>query len=569
MAAQGKIPADLVIKNGRLVNVFTGTVNDADVAVYDGVVVGIGSAYHGREEVEAQGKWIVPGLIDGHYHIESSMLLPSQLSRALLPHGTTALVSDPHEIANVMGLKGIQYLSNDSAGLPFDVFFTAPSCVPATHLETAGDAIGLPELAVLKQEPRVIGLGEMMNYPGILKGEEEILEKLLLYQDLVLDGHAPGLRGRDLQGYIAAGIRSDHETTDCQEAAEKLQSGMMIFIREGSSAKNLEALSPLVKNSSARRFCLVSDDLEPRDIAKHGHLDFVIRKAIEGGIAPPLAVQMCTLNPAEFYRLWDRGALGPGYRADLLLLGDLEHFRVEKVFKDGLLVAEGGECTVPSRTVETIPQSPLNTGPLSVEKFRIPARAGRGRIIQVVPGQILTGSMMEEVKVQGPWVTSDPERDLIKLAVVERHHGTGRVGLGMVSGFGLKRGALATSVSHDSHNIIVLGENDEDLTLAVQTVCDMGGGMAVTKGGKVAAKTPLAVGGLMSTAPVGRLVAELDELYREAAALPCKIDDPFAMLSFLALPVIPELKLTDFGLVDVPRFTIVPFFVEDEGGMAI
>ena len=295
----------------------------------------------------------------------------------------------------------------------------------------------------------------------------------------------------------------------------------------------------------------------------------VIRKAIKGGIAPPLAVQMCTLNPAEFYRLWDRGALAPGYRADLLLVSDLERFTVEKVYKDGLLVAEGGECTVPSKGAVTIPQSPLNTGPLSAEKFRIPARAGRGRIMQVVPGQILTGSRIEELKVQGPWVTSDLERDFVKLAVVERHHGTGRIGLGMVSGFGLKRGALATSVSHDSHNIIALGENDEDLTLAVQTVCDMGGGMAVTKEGKVAAKTPLAVGGLMSTAPVGRLVAELDELYREAAALPCKIDDPFATLSFLALPVIPELKLTDFGLVDVPDFSVVPFFVDEEESTTI
>jgi len=564
MAAQSKIPADMVFKNGRLLNVFTGTEHEADVAVYDGVVVGIGSSYHGRKEVEAQGKWIAPGLIDGHYHIESSMLLPSQLSKALLPHGTTAMVSDPHEIANVMGLRGIRFLLNDSAGLPFDFFFTAPSCVPATHLETAGDAIELPELAELKQEPRVIGLGEMMNYPGILEGEEGILDKLNLFRDLVLDGHAPGLRGHKLQAYIAAGIRSDHETTDCQEAADKLRSGMMIFIREGSSAKNLEALTPLVTETNARRFCLVSDDLEPRDIANHGHLDFVIRKAIKGGFAPAMAIQMCTLNPSEFYRLWDRGAVAPGYRADLIVLRNLERFEVEQVYKDGLLVAEGGECIVPIQGVETFPQNPLNTGPLAVEKFRIPAKAGQGRIIQVLPGQILTGTRIEEVKVEGPWVTSDLERDFIKLAVVERHQGSGRIGLGMVNGFGLKRGAMGTSVSHDSHNIIALGENDEDLILAVQTISLMGGGMAVTKGGKVVSKTPLTVGGLMSTATMDRLIAELDELYRAAAALPCKIDDPFATLSFLALPVVPELKLTDFGLVDVPRFSVVPFFVEDE-----
>jgi len=339
---------------------------------------------------------------------------------------------------------------------------------------------------------------------------------------------------------------------------------MMIFIREGSSAKNLEALSPLVSSTSARRFCLVSDDLAPRDIAKQGHLDFVVKKAIKGGIAPALAIQMCTLNPAEFYRLWDRGAVAPGYRADLIVLRDLERFEVEKVYKDGQLVAEGGECIVPLQEAATFVHNPLNTGPLAAEKFRIPARTGQGRIIQIFPGQILTGVRIEEVKVKGPWVMSDIERDFIKLAVVERHHGTGRIGLGMVNGFGLKRGAMGTSVSHDSHNIIALGENDEDLTLAVQTICDMGGGMAVTKGGKVVAKTPLAVGGLMSTAPMDRLTTELDELYRAAAALPCKLDDPFATLSFLALPVVPELKLTDFGLVDVPRFSVVPFFVEDE-----
>jgi len=566
LAAKGEIPADMVLKKGLVVNLFSKTVDEADVAIYDGFIVGVGPDYQGKEEIDVKGKWITPGLIDGHIHIESSMLLPSRLAAALLPHGTTTIISDPHEIANVMGTKGIQLLMEDSRSIPFDIFFMAPSCVPATHLETSGAELGPSELKGLKKEPRVLGLAEMMNYPGVLMGLQEVLEKLILFQEKVIDGHGPSLAGKDLQAYLTAGIRSDHETSARAEGMEKLKSGMMLMIREGSSTKNLEDLVPLVTEANAQRFCFVADDLHPLDIRKRGHLDFMVKRAVELGMEPLTAVQLATLNPAEYFGLKERGVVAPGYRADLCVLNDLKRFEVSRVYKDGCLVLEEGELKGFSRdeglSFET---NPLSIPPMGPERFRIPCKDLKSRIIQVIEGQALTGIRQEKVKSEGGWVVPDTERDILKLAVVERHRGTGQVGLGLVHGIGLKAGAMATSVAHDSHNVIAVGSDDRDLYLAIQEIKRMGGGMTVTKGEKVLASVPLELAGLLSLEPLECLIPQLEDVNRAAASLGCSIKDPFMHLSFLSLAVIPELKLTDKGLVDVNRFDFVNLFIDDEG----
>lgn len=561
-AARGEIPADLVLKGGRVINVFSGTLEERDVAVHGGFVVGVGSDYRGREEIELpEGSVVGPGLLDGHIHIESSMLLPSGLAPALLARGTTALVCDPHEIANVMGVEGIRLMLRDSEHIPFDVFFMAPSCVPATHLETSGATLNVPELEELKQEPRILGLAEMMNFPAVLAGDEEVLKKLMVYGGAPLDGHAPCLRGKDLQAYVCAGIRSDHESTDRGEALEKMESGMMIMIREGSTARNLEALIPLVHQGNSRRFCLVSDDLHPAELSRRGHLDYLLKRAVACGLDPVTAVQMASLNPAEYFGLRDRGAVAPGYRADLVVFKSLEEFIVHRVYKDGrLVVLDQNLLGFPQRAPGSSSYAPLHVAPLNPDRFRIRRKGEIARVIELIPGQILTGSGKEKVAVQGDWVVADPARDILKIAVVERHTGSGRIGLGLVRGFGLKKGALASSVAHDSHNVIAVGASDEDLCRAVLEVRDMGGGMAAVAGGNSLARVPLEVGGLMSRLSFAPLTVGLEELGKAAASLGCRLDEPFMALSFLALPVIPELKLTDRGLVDVSRFKLVPLF---------
>ena len=561
-AARGEIPADLVLKGGRVVNVFSGTLEDHDVAVHRGFVVGVGSAYHGREEVELPtGYCISPGLMDGHIHIESSMLLPSRLAAALLAHGTTAIVSDPHEIANVMGVEGIRLMLRDSESIPFDVFFMAPSCVPATHLETSGSSLDGPALQELKKEPRILGLAEMMNFPAVLAGDEEVLKKLAAFADSPLDGHAPSLRGKDLQAYVCAGIRSDHESTDRDEALEKMKSGMMILIREGSTARNLEELIPLVHSGNARRFCLVSDDLHPADLLRRGHLDHLLKRAVVGGVNPVTAIQMASLNPAEYFGCRDRGAVAPGYRADLVVFNSLDDFTVHRVYKDGRLIVEDGSLLeFPHREPALSFDHPFQIPLLHPDRFRIRKEGETARVMEVIPGQIVTRACREAVSSRGDWVVADPRADILKIAVVERHTGSGRIGLGLVRGFGLKRGALASSVAHDSHNVIAVGVSDEDLCRAVEEVRDMGGGMVAVAEGRSLARTPLEVGGLMSRLSLRELTVELEDLARAAAELGCALDEPFMALSFLALPVIPELKLTDRGLVDVREFKVVGLF---------
>ncbi|NNG08066.1 MAG: adenine deaminase [Desulfobacteraceae bacterium] len=564
LAARREIPSDLVLKKGRVVNVFSGEIREQDVALYDGIVVGLGPEYQGREEIDAKGKWITPGLIDAHLHIESSMLLPSRLAAALLPHGTTTIVSDPHEIGNVMGIEGIEFMLRESESVPFDIFFMAPSCIPATHLETSGARLEASDLAKLKNETRILGLAEVMNFPGVLMGIPEVLEKLTLFGDRIIDGHAPSLAGYDLQAYVTSGIRSDHETTERVEGKEKLSSGLMLMIREGTSAKNLEALLPLIRPENVRRFCFVSDDLHPQEIEQRGHLNFIIRKAIDLGLNPVSAIQMATLNPAEYLGLRDRGAVAPGYRGDLAVLVDLERFEVESVYKDGKLVVNRGKLRdFPDIDMGSVELRSMNVAPLTSESFHITHENRKARVIELIPGQILTDVRYEHIKSEKGRVQSDIEADILKLAVVERHKATGNIGLGLVKGFGLEGGALASSVAHDSHNLIGVGASDQEIWRSIQEVKEMGGGIVVIRGERVLARVPLEVAGLMSRDSLAGLTKQLDDANRAASSLGCNIPEPFMSLSFLALPVIPKLKLTDLGLVDVEKFSLVPLFVDE------
>jgi len=560
-AARGEIEADLVLRNGRVLNVFDGTVQEADVAVQDGFVAGLGYDLKGKEEFDADGMWIAPGLMDAHIHIESTMLKPARLAAALLPHGTVAIVADPHEIANVMGLTGIRLLLDTSLDLPFDIFFMAPSCVPASRMETSGARLEAKDLMGLLDEPRVLGLAEMMNFPGLIHAEPAILDKIELFRNRVLDGHCPGLSGLDLQAYVGAGIGSDHECTTVQEAREKVRAGMFIMIREGTSAHNLDALLPAVTPESLDRFCFVSDDLHPQDIMGRGHLNHMIRRAVEWGMSPVNAVRLASLNPARYFGFRDRGAVAPGYRADLVVLTDPYSFSVGRVYKNGLLVVEHGRVhDLPESRSQEPCSAPIAVGKLDPELFFIPDRGGRARIIRIVPGQIYTEAGLERPLVKDGRVSADVVRDILTLAVVERHHATGNIGLGLVQGFGLEKGALVSSVAHDSHNIIAVGTSETDIHFGVEAISRMGGGLAVVGNGEVLARVPLPIGGLISEDGPEELVRQLRELNLKAASLGCSIKDPFMLLSFLALPVIPAIKLTDKGLVDVFNFEFVPLF---------
>ena len=558
--ALGEIPPDLVLKNGRVVNLFSGEVIAADVAIREGVIVGVGR-YDGPKVRDVAGLYIAPGFMDGHFHLESALLSPAALAEAVLPHGTTAIVADPHELANVLGVRGIRYLLAASESLPVDFLFMLPSCVPATPLEGSGASLAAADLLPFKDEPRVLGLAEMMNYPGVIGGDPGVLEKLLAFADRPRDGHAPLLTGGALNAYVAAGLGSDHECTGLAEAKEKLRLGMHIMLRQGTQAKNLAALLPLVTERTLPRCSLVTDDLHPHDILHHGHLDGVMNLAIAGGLDPLAAIAMTTLNPARYFGLPDRGAVAPGYRADLVLLSDLNPIRVAAVYKGGELVCEAGQVVVPLRGAPAahVPAS-MHVKPYGADAFALPAAGRRVRVIDLIPEQILTAQAIVEAPLRDGYVVQDGGRDLLKIAVIERHRGTGRIGVGLVRGFGLKRGALASSVAHDSHNIIVVGADDAAMVAAARAVAAMGGGLAVATAAGPVAELPLPIGGLISELPLPEVARRWEALRAAARTLGCPLDEPFMQLSFLALPVIPALKITDRGLVDVVAFQIVPLF---------
>ena len=560
-AARGEIEVDLLLSGGQLANVLSGEVYRADVAVHRGKVVGF-ECCSARDVLEQEGQVVAPGFIDGHVHIESSMVTVPEYARAVVPRGTTTVVADPHELANVWGGAGIRYILDSSRDLPLNVYVMLPSCVPATDLETAGASLRAADLASLLKEHRVLGLAEMMNYPGVLFRDPEVMKKLALAESRPVDGHAPGLSGRDLSAYISAGIGSDHECTTIEEAREKVRAGMQIMLREGSAAKNLRDLLPLVTAKNAGRFLFVSDDRHPADLLGQGHIDFMVRTVVEQGLEPIMAMQIASYNAARYFGLPHLGAVAPGYRADIVVLDDLESLRPVKVIKDGRVVAEEGQLCVSLKPAGGAAVRSMNIAPLAPVSLAITAQPGPARVIGVVDGQIVTRSLSLEPRVEGGFVVSDTGRDILKMAVVERHRGTGNIGRALVQGFGLACGALATSVAHDSHNIAVVGVSDADMLAAVQAVQQMGGGLVALAEGRALARLPLPVAGLMSEARLEEVQEGMESCIAAARGLGCRLTDPFMTLSFLCLPVIPELKLTDRGLVDVGEFRLVGMFIQ-------
>jgi adenine deaminase len=558
--ARGDEPADLLLKNCKSINVFSGEILEANIALAHSRIVGIGD-YTAREETDLQGRYVCPGFIDSHVHIESAMVPPHEFARAVVPSGTTTVVTDPHEIANVMGLEGIRYMLEMAKHNPLSVYVNVPSCVPSSHLETTGASLEWYDLQTLQHEKFVLGLAEVMNYPGVVQGDEEVLNKIRAFQGRIKDGHCPGLRGKGLNAYIGASILSDHECTTLEEAHEKLCLGMFIFIREATNARNLKDLLPLVTPETNRRICLCTDDRQPADLLDEGHIDFMIRTAVAEGIPPIDAIRLATLNPSEYFHLHDRGAIAPGRRADLVVFSDLDNIRAEMVFRGGALVAENGETRPWERPSKgTFLRSSVNVNWSSVNLDIVP-QSRRARIIGAIPNQIITELRIQEVKIDDDRTIADPKRDILKLAVLERHLATGNIGLGFVQGLGLRQGAIASTVAHDHHNLIVAGAEDESMHSAIQAVAEMQGGMAVAYGEQILAQLPLPIAGLMSDQPIETVRGKMDDLLAACHHLGSNLHDPFMALSFLGLPVIPELKLTDRGLVDVNKFELVPLFV--------
>lgn len=564
--ASGRQPADIVLKNGRIVNVLSNEIHEGDVAIADDLIIGIGN-YTGKQIVDLGGKFICPGFIDGHIHIESSMLDVIEFAKLVSACGTTAVVADPHEITNVLGTEGIRFILTSSKHSPIHIYLTASSCVPASQFETSGAELDALDLEPILHDPWVIGLAEMMNYPGVVQGDPECLEKLRIASGLPIDGHAPGLTGRDLCAYVATGIASDHECTTLEEAREKLRVGMSIMIREGSQAKNLDALLPLVTPETVNRFMLVTDDKDVDDLLTEGHLDHILRRVIRSGIDPVHAIRMVTCNPAEYFGLKHLGSITPGKLASITILDDLENVKVHSVYHAGQLVVDKGKPLPRSRPAKPIVlRSSVNVQWLEPEQFAIGVPESTKvdknlqcpvHVIEVIENKIDTQRSVEKVKVVNNELQPDPNRDLAKIAVIERHRASGNVGFGFVRGFGFKSGAIASSVAHDSHNIVVAGTNDHDLFTAAVHLVKIRGGFCVVNNGKVLADVPLPIAGLMSDENARDLSKQLQKLHTAVRKLDCKLRRPFMALSFLSLSVIGKLKVTDQGLIDVEKFELI------------
>jgi len=550
--ARGDEPADLVVRNGHVLSVFTREWLDADVAICDGFIAGLGE-YEAGEELDAGGRYVVPGLIDAHMHIESSKLLVDEFARLVLPLGTTAVVADPHEIANVLGTDGVHWLADAAAEVPLDVYFTASSCVPASRFESPRRPLTPGDLEGLLRRRRVIGLAEMMNFPGVIAGDPAELAKLALDGASHVDGHAPGVLGRDLQAYASAGIRSDHEARTMEEGRQRLRAGMWLLIREATGARNLHDLVPLVAEFGPSRMAFCTDDRDPRHIVADGHMNALVRDAVAAGVTPADALVMASLNAATWHRLDHLGAIGPGYQADILLLDDLERFLPSTVLKAGRPPVDPERPPVPEWVRHSV-----RIQPLTLNDFHLPWDGGDARVIGIVPGQIVTESLVDTPRVVNGAAVSDPGRDMVKIAVVERHLGSGRIGLGFVRGTGLHTGAVASTVAHDAHNMVVVGADDGDMARAAQRLAELGGGMVVVSSRGIRAELPLPVAGLLSDAPAATVVEQTRALDEAARALGCTLEAPFHTIGFLALSVIPSLKITDRGLVDVDSFRIVP-----------
>jgi adenine deaminase len=564
--ARGDAPADLLFTGARIVDVFSRRIIDgAGVAIVGSRIAGVGDYTAGAQVIDLHGSFLAPGLIDAHMHVESTMMLPSEFVRVSSPHGTTGVVLDPHEIANVLGIEGIRLLMDDARGLPMDMMFAASSCVPSAPLETSGAILSAADLAPLFDDPRVVALAEMMNFPGVVNAVPDVLEKLRLgLARRIVDGHCPGLRGTALQAYVAAGVSSDHECTTADEAREKIRAGMRVYIREGSAARNVEALLPAVTPENAHRFCFCTDDRHPGDLQNEGHIDHVVRKAIRLGLDPITAIAMGSAHAADHYRRPDIGAVAPGRFADLIVFDSLDDIRPNRVYFRGELVARDGDFvgSIPPNNTRDRARAlgggvTLAPG-LGPDSFRVPASPGatRIRVIGMDPHQLVTAHLIEPANIVDGEHRADTSRDLLKIAVIERHRGSGNMGLGFVRGFGLKRGAIASTIGHDAHNLVVVGTNDADMLAAARTLERIGGGQCVVLDGQAIATLALPIAGLMSDKPAQDLIEEQATLLLALPRLGCELHDPFMPLSFLPLPVIPSLKISDFGLVDVDRFEV-------------
>lgn len=566
MAAGGREPADLLVLNAKVVDVFTGAIRETPVSVGGGKFLGFAET-RARKTIDAGGRYLLPGLIDAHVHIESSMLSPARFAELVLPKGTTTIIADPHEIANVYGMDGIRYMLENGRRLPLNVFVSLPSCVPATPFEDAGAVLSAENLEELIDDPRVTGIGEMMNFPGVVAGDYEVLAKIQLgiTHGKIVDGHAPGLKDRDLDAYLVTGISTAHECTTLEEMQANLERGSYILIREGSAAKNLLALLPGVTPANARRCAFCSDDCHVEDIIQDGHMDKHLRMAVQAGMDPVQAITMCTLNAAECFRLYSKGAVSPGRDADFILVDDLKAFHVHQVFTAGHLVADQQKLLTPiDGNAVRPPVNSVHMAPLQKGSFTLPAPTGYVRVIGLQPHSLLTSSLVRQIRTDSNGLFQCKDNPgLTKVAVLERHHCTGKKGLGLLEGYGLEGGAIATTIAHDSHNIVVAGDNDADMELAVRELAAMGGGIVLIVQGKTAGRLPLPVAGLLTTdepARVGRTLEELLRTSRKELSIPAAVD-PFMTLSFMALPVIPELKLTARGLFDVRNFAFVDISV--------
>ena len=548
--ARGERPAERLFKNANLINVLSGEIYRTHVAVDDGRVVGLGD-YKAKQINDLKGAYLAPSLIDGHFHVESSMLTTREFARAVVPHGTGVVVIDPHEYANVLGLDGIRYVLESSRNLPVDFFIMLPSCVPATSLETAGARITAGDLRLMISDDRIAGVAELMNYPGVYLGSESELAKIEAGKGKNIDGHAPGLRGRNLNAYVLAGVQSDHESTELAEAKEKLRLGMHVLLREGSTERNLATLVPLVNSHNALNCSFATDDKLAGDLVAEGHIDHCVRKAIKLGLPPMAALQIATISTARHYRLRNYGAIAPRYWADFIVFDDLKRLAVRQTYKKGILVAEEGQYLGPKRALVPRPRSTMNLRYKVPDDFKVRLKGtARIRVIEIVPNQIVTRQSLATPRTENGRVVADTQRDILKLVVVERHHATGNVGVGFVRGFKLKTGALASTVAHDAHNVVAVGTNDADIAHAIEALVRMQGGQVAVSDANVRAELALPIAGLVSDRPLKEVIARIADLNAAARAMGCRLEAPFMTLSFLSLSPIPELKLTDQGLID-------------------
>ena len=556
-----KTKIDLLIKNVKLINTFSGDIYKTDIAVHNGKIAGFGE-YRAKNVIDARGMFASPGFIDGHVHIESSMVKIPEFAKVVLPCGTTSVVIDPHEIANVLGMEGIKYMLSSSVDAMLGVYVMLPSCVPSTNLETSGAMLSSHDLSLLLNDERILGIAEIMNYPGVINKDEELLKKIAIANNKIIDGHAPFLSGKNLYAYISAGIRSDHESSDIQEAREKLRAGMFVMIREGTAAKNLKSLICLVNNSNSRKFLFVTDDRHLDDIEVEGHINYLVKKAIEYGVEPLKAVQMATINAAEYFGLKNLGAILPGYLADIIIFDDLKKMNIKMVFKNGVLVSKEGQIIdgIIKEYKEKL-RGTINVRWIEHDDFALKAETKKARVINVIPNEIITKMSIENVKGDGGYVSSDTERDILKIAVIERHMASGRIAKGLVRGFKLKKGAIASSISHDSHNIVVIGTHDGDMYEAAVGVVKMQGGITAALNGQILESLPLPVAGLMSDRSADFVKTKIKRLKEVARYLGSDLPDPFMAMSFLTLPPIPEIKITDRGIIDANKFKVVDLFV--------